>query len=67
VNPVPRPRGARYLLVDGSTLPLELSYAGLDEDGIHVWQVATPIPLGAVVQVDVLPPNCAVAFPVPDE
>jgi len=64
-RPVPRPKGVRYVMPNGDTLPLELTYVGLDqEDGTHMWLAATPLPPGAVVRADIWPAHTGVSFPV---
>ena len=41
-----RPEGVVIHHPDGSATPCELADAGLDDNGLHVWEVATPIRLG---------------------
>lgn len=57
------PTNVRVELADGRTVPCELTYDGLDGDGIHVWRAVAPVGVTvadltagrALVRLDELP------------
>jgi hypothetical protein len=63
------PVNVRIHYLDGSEEPVELTYEGLDEDGLHLW-VATPLqpPISSyvTVKIDRLPPQTTVALRLPE-
>lgn len=49
--------------VTGRKLPCELSYAGIDDEGLHEWQVGTPFDSRTEeVMIGVLPPLSTLTF-----
>ena len=60
-----RPEGVVIHHPDGSATPCELADAGIDDNGLHVWEVATPIRLGVDrVSVGRLPAHTVVRIPL---
>jgi hypothetical protein len=63
------PVNVRVHYLDGSEEPVELTYEGIDEDGLHLW-VATPLqPLVtpyATITMDRLPPQTTVQLHLPE-
>ena len=47
----PAPVNLRFVHEDGTTVPLECTYVGPDEEGLHVWQ-ARPVPGSPPLQLD---------------
>jgi len=68
------PTNVRVRLIDGSVHPVELAYAGLDEDGCHLWAQIRPDPFpfsefsgaGAIL-CDKLPAKCAISIALDEE
>lgn len=57
------PENVRLVRPDGSVLPVELVYAGQDEDGIHEWVAVATSPTieeGTRLFCDVLPARTAI-------
>ena len=51
--------------VTGAKLPCELSYAGIDDEGLHEWQVGTPFdPETEKLTIGVLPPRTTLSWPM---
>jgi hypothetical protein len=44
---VARPENIRIQRSDGTVIPCELADLGVDEEGIHMWDVLTPVDIGA--------------------
>ncbi|MFH5231918.1 hypothetical protein [Antrihabitans spumae] len=57
---VARPQNAR-IIRDGKPIPLELAYAGVEDD-IHVWRTITPLQRGDSVHIDCLPARASIQF-----
>jgi hypothetical protein len=62
-DPIP-PENVRIRLLDGTIIPIELVYAGIDDEGHHMWKRVSPAELPDVgldrLLIDVLPPNTGV-------
>lgn len=58
----PPPRNVRAVLADGTEVPIECAYVGIDPDtGVHLWESVRQIPRPAVgVRAAVLPANTAI-------
>lgn len=55
------PRDARLLHPDGTETPLELAYAGTNEEGCHVWEATAAVAReGDQLQVAMLPARTAI-------
>lgn len=61
-----RPIGVYAVLANGDTIPVELAYAGVQDD-LHVWDAITPIPPGGHLRVGMFPGHTSIRLPVPDE
>jgi hypothetical protein len=61
-EPVPIPENVRLVRPDGTTVPLELTYEGMNEDGIHVWVAAVPVQFrrGDCLRAAVLPARTSI-------
>lgn len=55
----PAPQNVRIRHSDGSHTPVEFTYQGLDEDGVHIWEAIYIAPFrpwaGDRLEADVLP------------
>lgn len=62
-----RPTEVRIERADGTVVPLELAYAGVEDD-LHIWEVATVVNLSEYdrVYVGMLPGRTEIRFPVDD-
>jgi hypothetical protein len=60
----PRPEGASILRANGETVPVELIFDGVDEDGCRQWRVDTPVFEGDKFHVDVLPGMTGITYPM---
>lgn len=58
------PENVRVQLDDGTEIPCELVYSGL-EDGQHVWTAVTPLPTDRIVRIHagVLPGHTTIHLP----
>lgn len=67
-RPPRRPEGVRILHRDGTETLCEPAYRGLDVDGSHVWEIATPFNTlaGDRLHVDMMPGHTALTFPTND-
>lgn len=67
-EPPESPQGARIEYADGRTTPLELRYVGQDDDGIHEWEIVTPIAdvgqAGVSFAFDVFPARTSIRLPL---
>jgi hypothetical protein len=61
----PRPQGVRVEHADGSQTPCELTYAGTDSGGIHLWDAVTAFnpDRGDRLHVACLPGRSGLVFP----
>lgn len=66
MNPGDRPQDVALVnIVTGDRLPCELSYQGIDSDGLHEWRVDTPFnPSVESLQIGVFPPRTSVVMPM---
>lgn len=66
--PIRRPEGVRIIHRDGTETLCEPVYQGVDSDGDHIWEIATPFnPMaGDDLRVDVLPGHTGLTFPTND-
>lgn len=64
-EPVP-PENVRMTMADGTEIPVDCAFVGLDDDGIAIWMVVTDLPLGNVVNMraDLMPARSAIRFPM---
>lgn len=61
VTPEP-PVNVRLVYADGTQAPAECTYAGLDDDGVHQWEVINHRPeTPREMLVEMLPPRTSVA------
>ena len=61
------PENVRIQLADGTVLPVELIYTGLDERGLHEWVAVSSFPVddvGARVLADKVPPRTSITIMV---
>lgn len=65
----PRPEGVRVKHRDGTATECELAWGGVDDDGIALWEVSTPLNLtqGDSLHVDILPGRTSISIPSNDE
>lgn len=59
-----RPRNVRLVLTDGREVPVGVTLAGVDDDGITVWDVVTDYTADEVslIKIGKLPGRTSVAF-----
>ena len=57
----PRPENPR-IIRNGTTIPLELIFAGTDDDGIAIWVATTMWRDGDVFKADVIPARTKIQF-----
>lgn len=64
----PRPEGVRIVRQDGSVIPCELAWGGVDSEGLAIWHIATPFNArqGDTLQVDVMPGRTGITMPTSD-
>jgi len=49
----------------GEQLPCELAYQGIDDRGMHVWEIGTPFdPVTEMITVGTFPPRTTLSFPM---
>jgi hypothetical protein len=65
-RPGDRPEGVFIVnKATGEKLPCELSYVGIDEKGMHEWQISTAFdPKFERVSIAVFPPLTSLSFPM---
>lgn len=57
------PEGVKLHRADGTVLDVELFDAGVDDEGMHVWEVANAVyQLGDNLTVDVMPGRTSITF-----
>lgn len=63
-----RPQDVRLVHADGTSVVLELSDAGIDEEGYNRWAVLTAVDFqaGDRVEIGVMPQMCCIEFPLED-
>jgi hypothetical protein len=61
------PRGVYLIHPDGSETTCELAYQGVDEHGLHEWQVTTRMHAGDELRCAVLPDHTTLTVPVADD
>lgn len=60
-QPPPGPTNARLIHTDGTIIPLELRYAGTDQDGYHRWIATARADLEHCdLHVDQVPPRTSI-------
>jgi hypothetical protein len=64
-QPLP-PVNIQIHTLGGKHVPADARYIGDNEDGLHVWEVLTPVREGEVerVTIDEMPPETMICFPV---
>jgi len=58
-----RPLGVYMLAPNGDTTPVELAYAGVQDD-VHVWDCITPLVPGGRLHVSLFPAHTSIRLPV---
>lgn len=63
-----RPQGVRVIRADGSVIPCELAWVGIDEDGMAEWEISTTVNFrqGDSLKVATLPPRTSIIMPTGD-
>jgi hypothetical protein len=61
-----RPVGVYAILANGDTIPVELAYAGVQND-LHVWDAITPIPQGGSLRVGMFPAHTSIRLPIDEQ
>lgn len=57
-----RPEGVTIERANGEVIPVELAYAGQEEDGTYVWSCMTPFGDGDQLHVALLPARTSIAL-----
>lgn len=58
------PENIRFLMADGSEIPVDAAFDKYDERGVAMWAITSPMPAGRVVGIEIgmLPARTAVGF-----
>lgn len=62
-----RPQGVEVVRRGGSRIPCELAPAGIGEDGIEYWSVATELEVGDELHIGFMPAMTSIMVPVADD
>lgn len=58
------PVNVRYVLADGSEIPVDCRYLGADDEGIHRWEIIQPAPQSFTgIRADVFPARTGLSIP----
>jgi hypothetical protein len=63
-----RPTNVRVVKSDGTVIPCELAYQGINDQGCHEWSIATEVNLreGDKLLVEMLPGHTSITMPTRD-
>jgi hypothetical protein len=61
------PTGVKIILRDGTEIPCDMLYDGIQEDGCHLWRAVAEVDFDnkdvLSAHADVLPPKTGISFP----
>ena len=67
------PHGVVVTLLDGTRVPCELAYVGVNDEGVREWETTTVFQIGpgcsppASITAALIPPGCAIAIRCSDD